>query len=83
MSMRGAYATGAATMGAMLFDSQLARAEALEKRLATDGHAIVDKAAGAVAGVKGALIASAVVTGISTAVLVASAARSRRAARRG
>lgn len=77
------YDRGAASMGAMMFDGQLARAEALEKKLAADGHAIVDKAAGAVAGVKGALIASAVVSGVSTVVLVASAARARKAGRRG
>jgi hypothetical protein len=54
-------------MGAMMFDKQFERAEQ-----------IVDKAAGSVQGVKGALIANAVVTGLSTFVLVRSAFAMRR-----
>lgn len=66
--MRNTYQMGAA----MLFDKQFTRAEG-----------IVDKAKGAVEGVKGALIANAVVTGLSTFVLVRSAFAMRRRATRG
>ena len=57
---------------AMLFDKQITRAEA-----------IAEKATGAIKGVKGAVIAAAVVQGVSTMILVGSALRSstRRRAR--
>jgi len=80
MRFRALYDAGAESLrhryqprvGAMMFDAQLAR-----------GEKMVEKATGAVAGVKSALVANAVVTGVSTVVLVASALRARRGARRG
>lgn len=66
--MRNTYQLGAS----MLFDKQFTRAEG-----------IVDKAKGAIEGVKGALIANALVTGLSTFVLVRSAFAMRRRAARG
>lgn len=66
------------TLGAMMFDEQLKRAEALEAKAAADAGALVDKAAKAVSGVKGALVTNAVVTGVSAVVLVTQALRSRR-----
>jgi hypothetical protein len=70
-----AYSAG---VGAIMFDAQLKRAEALEAKAAADGRELVTKAAGAVQGVKGALLANAVVTGVSTVILVTQALRSRR-----
>jgi hypothetical protein len=85
MSMRALYDAGATSMrryagaGAMMFDAQLARGE----KMVTDATAAVDRAANSVHGVKSALVVNAVITGVSTLVLVSSALRSRKAARRG
>jgi len=79
LSFRALYDRGAATMGAMMFNDQLTRAETM----VNNATAAVDRAANSVKGVKGALVANAVVTGVSTVVLVASALRARKAARRG
>lgn len=58
--------------GAMMFDSQFSRAEKLEATAMQHGREIVDKAAGELKGVKAALIANGIITGISTLILVRS-----------
>ena len=68
-------------LGAMMFDKQFSRAEQLEATAMEHGREIVDKAAGAVQGVKAALIANGLITGISTLVLVRAAFSRRRGAR--
>lgn len=79
MSFRSAYAAGAVNMGAPLFDNQITRAE----NMVAATTAAVDRAANSVKGVKSALVVNAVVTGVSTVVLVASALRMGKRARRG
>jgi hypothetical protein len=85
MRWRAAYDAGAASMrrypgtGAMMFNDQLTRAENMVAQVTP----AIDRAANSVKGVKGALVANAVVTGVSTLVLVTSALRARKAARRG
>ena len=79
MSFRSAYAAGTAQMGAMLFNDQLTRAENMVRQVTP----AIDRAANSVQGVKGALVANAVVTGVSTVMLVAGALRASKRGRRG
>lgn len=67
------------TLGSLaISDKDLKRIETVAANASRDADKIVDKATGAIGKVRGALVANAVVTGLSTAVIVGVAIKAHR-----
>lgn len=72
------YRSGRASLGAMMWDQQLSRLEALKASAVSDLNNLVTRADGTAKKVSVALVASAAVTGLSTIAIVLAARKARR-----